>query len=99
MIFDSPPHYEQVNPGPSQVSKDAFILADAMAIGLVTPKIKGATLTRFERRVLFKNCRTDADTRLMKPGWYLHNTKHGIHGYYNIRILAPQFWSGTTANG
>ena len=69
MIYGSPLHYEKVNPGPIKVSQDAFILADVMAVDPVTPVIKGATLTGFELRVLLKNYRTDADTRLLKmPG-------------------------------
>ena len=117
MIYGKRPHYDRVTPGPIKVSQDAFILADAMAVEPITPEIKGTKLTGFERRVLFKDHRTGADTRLLKvpggfegrgpnwhpvheeiyclegdigpddkrllkPGWFLHNPKFGIHGYH-----------------
>ncbi len=121
MIYGSAPHYDRVTPGPVKVSEDAFIIADVMAVEPITPEIEGAKLEGFERRVIYKNHRSGADTRvlkvpagfegrgpnwhpvheeiyclsgdigpddkrLLKPGWYLHNPKYGIHGYHEHSI-------------
>lgn len=97
-------------------SADILILASANSIEPIVPVIDGKEMTGFERRVLWEDPDTGADTRmltvaafegrganwhpvheeiyclegdigpddsrLMKPGSYLHNPAYGVHGYH-----------------
>lgn len=101
--------YTAVQPGPVKVSERAFVMADVLA---VTPVIAGKPLAGFERRVLWEDPETGADTRLLKvpggfegkgPNWHpVHEEIYCLDGDIgpdDRRLMTPGFFLHNPAFG
>lgn len=112
LILGPRQHYAAVAPGPVKVSERAFVLADALAVQPITPVIAGKPMQGFERRVLFEDPDSGADTRLLRvpggfegrgPNWHPVHEEifclEGDIGPDDRRLLKPGWYLHNPAYG